>query len=128
MDRYKKLDNIANSIHAASRINSIRNSRLLRDDDSNIKNNNISTLYEILDTIAHYSPQSYRDSFSQRLYECKSCSNVYRDLKQHLKTSDSRRNGTDFYLKALETLAPVLGNRERSMLDKIRRIYEIINS
>lgn len=127
-DRYKKLEYIANGIHAANKISKIYSSDLQTRDGSRIRPGKLSSLNEIIGIIAQYYPGSRGTMLGDVADKTASYSEAYRNVKHQV--SSTRGGGTDAetVINTLRAVKPALGGQRLHTIDKIIKIYEIIKS
>ncbi|NSW89514.1 MAG: hypothetical protein HPY74_02330 [Firmicutes bacterium] len=133
MDKRKNLQSIANAIYAADKIRNILKDPNTRNSYTPGKRayNNISVFGEVIRVIADYLPNSnnYRgNSLKEMVDKSAIYINTYKKLKQQLI---SARNGKLNKNKLVETLAivrPLLKNERKVIVDKVLKIYEILNT
>lgn len=128
MNRNKSLEHIANSFHAAGKIQSLRNSVLKEDSRMSVTQDRISLLQEALQVIAEYAPDPHKSALGDTLHRGSVYNNTYRDLKQHFKVVQEQGMNSDHLIRTLDIMKPVLSNRSRNLIEKVMKIYEILNS
>lgn len=127
MDKYKKLETITNGINAAHKIRSLQNSTSYQRADG--KPDTLTLLSEMLSVIAQHSPETHRSSLSERLDKTNVYGEAYRGLKQHVKgiKSNDRIEKNDI-IKTLHIIKPVVDERKQTLIEKILKIQEILDS
>lgn len=129
MDRKRKsLENLSNGLNAAKKILDLKNASLQVDLNSEVKPSQIDTLYQMIDTVASYSPPKYRRVLNRSVAISNNYRSTYRRLKQQADSNRSRGPGTREILNTLEIVKPILPNNQRMMIEKIQQIYKIIYS
>lgn len=128
MKNGKSLDYIANGFHAANKIRNIQKSNLREERNSLIKPGSAETLRQMLEVIAQYSPDTYKEHLGATLEKVALYSDSYRNLKQHLNTTRQQGLNKDQLVKTLSLMKPVVDARHQVIIDKITKIYEILNS
>jgi len=136
----KKLETIANGFYAASKIQNIYNNNIKSNSETRSAADKNSALREILEIIAQYSPNSYRNSISEAMSKSAAFSDTYRNLKNHLNRykngSNMNRNSTEAtnmptaegVIRALDIIKPAAGEQSSYLIDKIIKIYDILKS
>lgn len=125
MSRNQKIENITNSLNAASKIKAIQKSSTRSGSDNSIFPINPDMLSEILKIIASHSPNTFRGPLGETCERCDTYINTYRKLKQHLYSTKKQKLNMDKFVKSLQIMHPVLGSNEKLMVEKILKIYEI---
>jgi len=127
MDRKKALENISNGLNAARKILELKNASM-RVDNSEVKPSQVETFYQMLDTVASYSPPKYKKVLNQSIEISNNYRNTYRNLRNHMNSRTSNRPSPGEIIKTLEIVKPILPNNQRVMVEKIEQIYKIIYS
>ncbi|MGI6777930.1 MAG: hypothetical protein ACOX7R_07945 [Acetivibrionales bacterium] len=127
-DKYKILENVANGIYAACKIQDTYKSRLQRNSEAAVIQDNISTLNQMLQILADYSPEMHRNKLGEAISKSSQFSSAYRNLKKHFISARNQRMNKDLIIKAISTVKPIVDNRRKAALDKALRINEILNS
>lgn len=127
MDRKRSLENLSNGLNAAKKLLELKNASLRVDLDSEVKPNQIDTFYQMLDTIASYSPPKYKKVLNESIAISNNYRSTYRNLRQQLN-NNNRGPSSGEIIKTLEIVKPILPNNHRAMVEKIQLIYKIIYS
>ncbi|MCX7749257.1 MAG: hypothetical protein N2645_20550 [Clostridia bacterium] len=127
MDKYKTMENIANSFHAARKIRDLQ-SNLLREAPPEVKQSSIQLLNEILKTIGEHPPVSHKQNIQSVVDKSTQYTNTYRNLKNHLESLNSKKAGSHELARSLQIITPVLPNQHKIMVEKMLRILEVIYS
>jgi hypothetical protein len=127
-DKLRTLDNIANGIHAANKVQQIYRSRLNKRQGEIKGTDNLDTLNEIIRILTSYSPNTHRGRLNNALIKGGELSNTYHSFKQHFSLMRSQRMNRDLFIKTLDVIKPVVDSRKRNLLDKALKIHEILNS
>ncbi len=127
MDRKRSLENLSNGLNAAKKLLDLKNASLRVDPNSEVKPNQIDTIYQMLDTIASYSPQEYKKVLNKSIAISNNYRSTYRNLKQQIN-NNNRGPSSGEIIKTLEIVKPILPNNHRAMVEKIQQIYKIIYS
>jgi len=128
MDRYKKLEHIANAIHAAGKIKDTYKSNVRDASDTAVKPDNITLLNNMLQIVAEYSPGMQKGLLSQTTNKCNSYSCAYRNLKQHLNSLNGRGMDRESLIKTISIIKPFMRSRHSHFIDKMVKIHEILKS
>ncbi len=128
MERNEILESIANGINAALKIQNLRNSALREDKNSMVRPSEFHMISEMLQILAEYSPKYYKDTIKNSIEVSNLYSNTYKALKHHLRSSRISKAHPAYLLKTLEIMQPVMPNQQKALIEKIQKIYEIINS
>ncbi|HOV25138.1 MAG TPA: hypothetical protein PK566_02080 [Pseudobacteroides sp.] len=127
MDRKRALENLSNGLNAARKILELKNASM-RVDNSEVKPSQVETFYQMLDTVASYSPPKYKKVLNQSIAISNNYRNTYRNLRNHMNSRTSNRPSPGEIIKTLEIVKPILPNNQRVMVEKIQQIYKIIYS
>lgn len=130
MNKYEKLESITNGINAANKIRTLQSSTLSQRSDTS---NNIDTaalLSQMLSIIAQYSPNTDRGNLlNERLDKTRMYSEAYKGLKHEIRDIKSNnRVGKEDIIKTLHILQPVVDTRRQTMIEKLLRIQQILDS
>jgi hypothetical protein len=124
MDKYKVMENVANGLLAAAKVQQMYNNETR----AHTSPQPGPQLGEVLGVIADHSPQVYRNSLSNTVSACIDYTNTYRNLKRNFALANSRGLNPDTMLNALGELRPVVNNRGKVLITKVLQIYEILKS
>ncbi|KNY27136.1 hypothetical protein [Pseudobacteroides cellulosolvens] len=127
MDRKRSLENLSNGLNAAKKLLDLKNASLQVDLNSEVKPNQIDTFYQMLDTVASYSPPKYKKVLNESIAISNNYRSTYRNLKQHLNNNNRGPNSSEI-IKTLEIVKPILPNNHKAMVEKLQQIYKIIYS
>ena len=128
-DKRKSLDTIANGFRAAHKIQSIRNSSLVRSDGTtSVRKAEPDMLKEMLQVLSEFSPEKYRGSLSRSLEQSTLYADTYKNLKQHLEGSSTRGVKSDDLIGAMQIIKPALRGKNLHTIEKVLRIYDILRS
>jgi len=135
MDKYSKLDTIANSLIAVNKINSIRynlqkavshgSSESLSRQGRAPSLDKITTLNEVLRVLAQHSPEPYRRQFGEIASKSSMYTGVYTNLVKHFERSRNRQFDRYNIIKTLDIVKPLADNRGKILIDKILKLYEV---
>ncbi|MFZ5987258.1 MAG: hypothetical protein ACOYWZ_09075 [Bacillota bacterium] len=128
MNGYKNLYDLANGIYAAGRIREVLNSTRSGEtrglDDTNI----IQAFSRILDILSEYAPEKQRNILVGTANKSRIYMDVFKNLNQNLNTyRGNRRLDRNNIVNTLTILQPVLGPRERILIDKIVKLNEVFS-
>lgn len=129
MNKYQKLEQITNGINAAYKIQNARNSLNRKSPEERQETSNVDLLLQMLSVIAQYSPETHRNSLSDRLEKSTVYHDTYKNLKQHIKSIQSDRQvNSEGIVRTLEIVKPVVDKDKRSAIEKVLQIHEILKS
>ncbi|HHW47760.1 MAG TPA: hypothetical protein GXX14_03970 [Clostridiaceae bacterium] len=128
VDRYKKLEAIANGFYAASRIQKALNSDFETSPGTSVRSSTLDKIYEVFNIIDKYSPESYRRNVSDIVKKSFRYSRAYKDIKQHLYSARNKKADKDMFINTLKVLKPILSNKQIMLVDKFIKITEILYS
>lgn len=123
----KKLEHIANGFYAAAEIRNMYNTRLHENADTSVRASSISMMDQIFDILTRYSPQRDREPLEKTARQSSIYIDTYRNLKQQLKSPETRKVNKDNFVNTLSLMKPVLSNRDKTLVDKILKLYEIFS-
>lgn len=128
MDKLKKLESIANALQAVVKIKKMQSSHLLDNRNISVHEDNLCILCEALKIINDLSPRQDKAQLGEMINKTAIYSNTYRNLKYHLRDMNTRGFDKDMFLKTLNVIKPLLGNRYSAAIDKISKIHDILKS
>lgn len=127
-EKYRKLEYIANGIHAANKINEINSSSHNMRDGSSVKAGKLTRLNEIAGVIAQYYPGPHGRIIGDAAGKSAVYSETYRNVKRQINSSRGKNIDAGTMINTLRTIKPALGGQQLHMVDKIIKIYDIIKS
>ena len=128
MDKYKKLENITNALQAAGKIKSVYRSDVRSEAGTSVRQDNVCLLCDALRIITELSPRKNEKNIAEVIDKSSLYSNTYRNLKQHLRSADSRDMNREALVKTLNIIKPFLSGRHTLFVDKLSKIHEILKS
>ncbi|HOM01485.1 MAG TPA: hypothetical protein PLH43_01475 [Acetivibrio sp.] len=130
MNKYEKLEAITNGINAANKIRTLQSSATNERADAIANIDQVGLISQMLDIIAQYSPNTHRKRLlNENLNKTRMYSQVYKGLKHEMKDiKSSNRVGKKDIINTLHILQPVVDNRSRTLIEKILKIQEILDS
>ncbi|ODM26555.1 hypothetical protein A7W90_10175 [Clostridium sp. Bc-iso-3] len=130
MNKYEKLETITNGINAANKLRTLQSSALNQRADTSNNIDQVGLLSEMLSIIAQYSPNTDRNNLlNENLNKTLMYSEVYKGLKHGISDIKSNnRVGKDDIIKTLHILQPVVDTRRQTLIEKILKIQEILDS
>lgn len=128
MENALTLENITRGLLAIEKIREMLGSNLREEGGVAVKQDNLTTAYEILRLVSEFMPAMRGGSFAEALHRSNSYSRAYREIKGHIR--DTRNMKTDFkkVAKAIKVVTPILDNRQKVYFDKLVKIIDILNS
>lgn len=127
MDRKRTLESLSKGLNAAKKLIELKNASL-HVDNSEVKPSQIETFYQMLDTVASYSPPKYKKVLNQSITISNNYRNTYRNLRHHMNSRTNRRPSPRELINTLEIVKPILPTNQKVMIEKIEQIYKIIYS
>lgn len=127
-NRYKKLNTIANGINAVSKIQEVISSSPGNNPKTTVREDKKTTLIDILHIIAEYSPDRSGNLLSDILNRSEQYCDSYKNVKLHLNSTRNQRVNRQNFINTLSVIKPLLDNRNKVMINKVLRIYEILFS
>lgn len=128
MDRFEALEQIANGIQAAGRIKKLFRENTRGGDEAAIMPSSVSTLNEVLEVIAEYSPGFRRQAINDTVIKSNMLSDTYRSLKTNFSNAREGKLDRESVLKTLSAIRPMVSERQKLLIDKVLKIYEILNN
>lgn len=128
MEKTRRLEQIANGIQAANKIQQVYRSTLRNDDTSTVRADRKAALFDILGIIAEFSPDTYRSILGDTIDKSHMFGEAYRNIKHHLRVSRNQSINREMLVQTLGHIRPIVGNRRKALIDKVLKIYEILNS
>lgn len=128
MDRNKVLEHITKGLQAASKIQKVYNSSLRSNSNTSVRAGNKSMLADIIGIIAEHSPDTHKRTLEEALSRSYQYSEAYSHIKQHLRTVRNQKMNKENFIETLNVVRPILSNRRKALVDKVMKIFEIINS
>lgn len=128
MKMNKNLEYIANGIHAANKISGILDSSTRSSSESAFNSGTLPVIYEILQAIVEYSPGSHRGRLQSNIEKSRQYIDTYKELKQHVGNNRNKSVDRHSFMKTLSIIRPVARNDHKMFIEKILKIYEILNS
>jgi hypothetical protein len=129
MDRYKKLQSVANAINAATEIRSLYASNSRNNSRHEVRPDNISLLNNVLKIISEYMPGSQSRVLEETTNKCNSYSCAYKNLKQNIRAlGSSQAVDKEIMIRILNLMKPFMQSRQSHFIDKFTKIYEILQS
>ena len=128
MDRYKKLEAIANGFYAASRIQNALSTDIETNSGASVRSSTLDRISEVLNIIDKYSPESFRQNVSGIVSKSMRYSRAYKDIKQHLYFARDKKIDRDMFINTLKVMKPILNNKQILIVNKFLKIAEILYS
>jgi threonine synthase len=98
---------------------------------SDTRSPDILTMVEVLaaalQIMGRYSSRNYRKPLSDTAQKCGCYTETYRNLQKLFNTRSPQMN-IDFIAQTMDTIRPVLGSRNRPVVEKLLRIYNAVRS
>lgn len=127
MDKRTKMDSIANGFYAAGKIREALQSNLRSDSTTAVRVSNTDLLGQVLDILSQYSPETRREPMQRTLQKSSVYMQTYKNLKQHMKTTESRSMSRHNFVHTLTLMSPILSGRRQLMVEKILKLYELFD-
>lgn len=128
MNVNERLENIANAIHAANKINSTYKPEKNNNLKTRLLPANVDVLKNILGIIAEYSPKRHRSKISNTLERTSHFSTTFRDLKHYMSSSRSDSGYRKSFIDILSILEPIADVRKKNIIQKILKLDEILHN
>lgn len=125
------LENITNGLLALQRLKQLY-SPPQRDEgeqnDSYLQPDRLILLQDTLKAIADFVPATRGGSFSEAFRLGSHYSTTYRGIKQHVRDMSGSSFNMTQILKTLKIIAPVFSSRQKVYMDKVIRIFDVLES
>jgi|GEM_PF-1785482 len=128
MDYNSRLDKIIGSLQTVNRIKEVYDTNMKSTDRISIKDNQVKILCDMLNIIAEQNDKRDGGRMRKSLEQSSHVLNTYHELKSKLKNVRNNRISTINIRHTLDVLKPVLNTRNRYMVEKAIKIYDILNS
>ena len=96
--------------------------------DGDVKTDRLTILQETLSSINDFMPQTRGGSFGSAFRTGSRYSDAYRGIKQHIRNMNGRNIDAAHFLDIMKLVAPMLSNKQRVYMDKVVRIFDILQS
>lgn len=131
MESRLSIENITNGLLTIQKLKQLYKPAIRQEDGnyaSFVQPDRLSLLQDTLSVITNLLPETRGNSFSEAFRQGSHYSSAYRGMKQHVR--DMGGNGIDSaqILKGLKLVVPVLGSKQRLYMDKIVKIFDILQS
>lgn len=88
----------------------------------------LSLLQETLTSISDFLPVGRGGAYSEAFRQGNRYSGAYREIKRHVRKMDGNRLDTAQVVNSLKLVVPMLNNRQRVYMDKIVKIFDILQA
>ena len=96
--------------------------------ENNLQPDRLTLLQDTLSAIANFMPDTRGGSFSEAFRLGSHYSGTYRGIKQHVRNISGSRFDMPQLLSTLKVIAPVFSNRQKVYMDKVIRIFDVLES
>ncbi|MCX7842342.1 MAG: hypothetical protein N2489_04635 [Clostridia bacterium] len=127
MNGYGYLYELANGIYAAGRIGEVINSAGSKQTRAAGGADPVCVLGRILEILSQYAPERQRGVLGEAAKRSRVCNEIYRNLNQSLNTYRNGRLDRNNLVKTLAIMQPLLGKRERVIIDKLVKLNDIFS-
>ncbi len=126
MERHQLIEQITNGFNAASKIRKMYNSPLQRNEDTAVNKSRVAIMQEALQILGNHSPGPVGNDLEATLRSVSVYFDTYMNLKRHLSENRNGPGNTERFAGGLGIVRPALSNRQKTMIDKMLKIYEIL--
>lgn len=131
MESRLSIENVTNGLLTLQKLKQLYKPATRQEDEENssyVRPDRLSLLQETLSAITDFLPETRGISFSEAFRQGSHYSSAYRGMKQQVR--DMGRSGMDSaqVLKGLKLVVPVLSNKQRLYMDKVVKIFDILQS
>ncbi|MEN6315624.1 MAG: hypothetical protein ABFD25_15425 [Clostridiaceae bacterium] len=131
MDNKLNIENISNGLLVLQKLKQLYKPESRLDGGENqthVQPDRLSLLQETLTSISDFFPAGRGGAYSDAFKQGSRYSSAYREIKQHVRRMDGSRLDTVQFIKSLKLVAPILNNRQRVYMDKIVKIFDVLQS
>ena len=131
MESRLNIENVTNGLLTLQKLKQLYKPLKLqedREDSSYVRPDKLSLLQDTLTAITDFLPEARGSSLSEAFRQGSRYSSAYRGIKQHVRNMDGNRVDSLQVLKGLKLVVPILDNRQRLYMDKIVKIFEILQA
>jgi hypothetical protein len=128
MSENNTVNSIANGFNAARKIYKIKNTSVRNDYSTTVNQSIVSYVIEALQVICDYSPENSKKFLREIINKSNLYNNTYLGLRNHVYDTYNQKMTVKNLARTLEIINPVLQNQNKLIVEKILKIYEIINS
>lgn len=125
------LENITNGLLTLQRLKQLYSSTQRGEDGQNesyLQPDKLTLLQDTLSAIANLMPATRGGSFSEAFRLGSHYSSTYRGIKQHVRSLSGNSFDMTQILKTLKIIAPVFSSRQKVYMDKVIRIFDVLES
>lgn len=131
MESRLSIENVTNGLLTLQKLKQLYKPAKRQEDGedlSYVRLDRLSLLQETITAITNFLPETRGNSFSEAFKQGSHYSSAYRGIKQHVRDMDWSRVDSVQVLKGLKLVAPILNNRQRLYMDKVLKIFDILQS
>lgn len=130
MEKGLSLDHITNSLLTLQKLKKLYSSSARQEDsiDDDIQLDKLSLFRETLTAVAGFLPETRGSSISEAFRQGSHYCGAYRGMKQQVREINGNRLDSTQLLKSLRLVIPVLSNKQRLYMDKVVKIFDILQS
>ena len=131
MESKLNLENVTNGLLTVQKLKQIYRPAKRQEEgetSSYVQLDRLSLLQETLTAITSFLPESRGGSFSEAFKQGSRYSSAYRGIKQQVRDMDWSRLDSTQVLKGLKLVAPILSSKQRLYMDKVVKIFDMLQS
>jgi hypothetical protein len=128
MSENNTVNSIANGFNAARKIYKIKSTTSRSDYSTTVNRSIVPYVIEALQVICDYSPENSKKFLREIINKSNLYNNTYLGLRDHVYDTYNQKITVKNLARTLEIINPVLQNQNKLIVEKILKIYEIINS
>lgn len=125
------IENVTNGLLTIQKLKQLYKPAKRQEDDedlSNVQLDRLFALQETLTAVSGFLPETRGTSFSEAFKQGNRYSSAYRGIKQQVRNMDGNRVDSAQILKSLKLVTPILSSRHRLYMDKVVKIFDILQS
>lgn len=131
MENRLSVENISNGLITLQKLKQLYKPVNRQEDSENlspVQPDRLSLLQETLTAITDFLPKTRGSSFGEAFKQGSRFSSAYRGIKQHVRDMNGNRMDSAQILESLKLVAPILNNKQRLYMDKVVKIFDILQS
>ena len=131
MEKGLSLDHITSSLLTLQKLKKLYSSTARQEDGidaDDIQLDKLSLFRDTLTAVAGFLPETRGSSVSEAFRQGSHYCGAYRSMKQQVREINGNRLDSAQVLKSLRLVTPVLSNKQRLYMDKVVRIFDILQS
>ena len=131
MESRLNIENVTNGLLTVQRLKQLyqpENRHEGAEDSRNVQPDRLSLLLDTITAISDFLPETRDNSFSEAFRQGSHFSSAYREIKHHVRDMSSNKTDMNQIIKTLKLIAPILETRQKIYMDKVVKIFDILQS